>query len=905
MIDVSTLRGRIALLALLFLCLAGAFTGSASAQSTPDRPLSGLSEPLPGALRHPVTASFESRPLSAVLREIARQSGLAISFATDRIDSGPAVTFSFDALPARDAILRVLDGRALSASLVRDDHVVIHDARRTEPVHRPPPGQALRGRVVDALTRSPLPGANVVVRGTDPLIGASTDIEGRFVIEGVPLGRHTIQASFIGYEPVVMADVVVTSGRETTLTIELREDVVYGAEVTVTPRMQRGKASSDIAVVSARSFTVEDTRRYAGGVDDPARMASAFAGVMASRPEENALVVRGNAPRSILWRLEGLEIPNPSHFGGMQVAGGGGLTLFSSQMLADSDFFTGAFPAEYGNVLAGVFDMRFRSGNNARREYAFQVGALGIEAGAEGPFAMGKPSSYLVNYRYSMLGLIMPLLPVDGAIRYQDLAFKLAFPTTRAGRFEVWGLGGLDYQRANASQDPAGWRSEFDRSTFELDLGVGAAGISHSLILGRRTLLETRLGTSANSAAVGQRLLSPELVLHDDYAMDNLTGRAVVSTRLSHRFGPAHTSRTGISLQHLFYDLNIRAARQAGAPMDPVVAASGTGRLLQGFSQSRVDVTPSLTLTAGVHAQWFSLTDALSIEPRGGLEWRPARDHSLSLGYGRHSQVEDLRIYEVGGAFPRTTSALSSVHSADAPGSPNRRLDVAKADHLVAGYELRSGTQHRFRLEGYYQRLFDVPVVADSSFSMINFEQDWRFNDALVNDGAGENYGVELTAERFMHNGFYYLLTGSVFRSRYAGGDGVWRPTRYDRRFMADALAGREFPVGRNLLGINARLSVGGGERRSPIDGEASRGAGGVVFDERRAFEVQESPAPYLDATVTYRINRRRFSEVWALQVKNVLGASYSYPYFDFVAQNVEMARETFVLPQISWKIEF
>ncbi|HLA63009.1 MAG TPA: carboxypeptidase-like regulatory domain-containing protein, partial [Rhodothermales bacterium] len=376
--------------------------------------------------------------------------------------------------------------------------------------------QTIRGTVVDADTQTPLPGASVVVLGSDPLIGAATDLDGRFVLTAVPLGRQAVQASFVGYERGVVPDVLVGAGREVVLEITLRESIATGEEVVVRPRADR--PLDEMAAVSARGFSVEETRRYAGGADDPARMASAFAGVSTTGgTQENALVIRGNAPRGVLWRLEGVEIPNPNHFAGLQVAGGGGLTLFSAQLLSDSDFFTGAFPAEYGNALSGVFDVRFRNGNTARREHAVQLGVMGVEGSSEGPFVAGSPSTYLFNYRYSTLGLLMPLLPTEAGATYQDLAFKLAFPTRRAGRFEVWGLGGLDGQRLVENTDSTAWEYElWDRTRFDLSLGVGAAGVSHHLLLGARGYLRTTAAVTGQHTAWDRERLTDSLTLVPD-----------------------------------------------------------------------------------------------------------------------------------------------------------------------------------------------------------------------------------------------------------------------------------------------------------------------------------------------------------------------------------------------------
>jgi hypothetical protein len=754
------------------------------------------------------------------------------------------------------------------------------------------PTQTVRGTVFDRDARVPLPGANVVVLDTDPLLGGTTDVEGRFVLARVPVGRQALRVSFVGYEPVVLPEVLVGTGREVVLEVGLRERVVEGEEVIVRPAAQDGRPLNDMAAVSARSFSVEETRRYAGAVDDPARLASAFAGVSTTGGvQENALVVRGNAPKGVLWRLEGVEIPNPNHFAGLSVAGGGGLTLFSGQLLADSDFFTSAFPAEYGNALSAVFDVRFRAGNPATREHAAQVGLLGVEVASEGPFARGKPSTYLFNYRYSTLGLLMPLLPTEGGVTYQDLAFKLAFPTRRLGRFEAWGLGGLDGQRLVENPDSTTWEYElWDRTRFDLDLGVGAAGLSHHLVLGPGTYLRTTAAATAQHTAWDQQRLDDALVLRPDLALRGTTGRLVLGAALHHKFGPRHVSRTGVTAQRLFYDLDLQAAPEDGRPLEALVREDGSGLLLQAYTQSQLRTPGGLTFDLGVHAQHFTLTGGTALEPRAGVRWAVDDRQALSLGYGLHSQLEDLRLYllRAGGA------------------QPNRDLGFTRAHHAVAGYERRLGEALRLRLEGYYQHLFDVPVIADGTFSLLNWRQDWTFAAPLVNEGAGRNAGVELTLERPLRDGFYYLLTASLFRARYRGGDGLWRPTRFDQGYALNALVGREFRVGRRgLFGANLRLVAVGGERRSPVDEAASRAREEVVYDEARAFAERAPALGLLDVTLTYRIDRSRYAEVWALQLKNALGTKDTVLDYNFALDAVEEVREGFPLPVLSYKIEF
>lgn len=755
-------------------------------------------------------------------------------------------------------------------------------------------GQTIRGEVIDRTAQMPLPGANVVVLGTDPLLGTMTDAEGWFVLEDVPLGRHDISISFLGYEPITLRQVLVTSGKEVVLNAALREQVVEGEEVVVVSALRKDRALNDLAYVSARSFSVEETRRYAGGLDDPARMASAFAGITTSGGvQENALIIRGNAPKGVLWRLEGVEIPNPNHFAGLSVAGGGGVTLFSSQLLADSDFFTGAFPAEYGNALAGVFDMNLRTGNRASREHTAQLGVLGIEVASEGPFAQGKPSTYLFNYRYSTLGLLLPVLPTEDLPTFQDLSFNLSFPTRKRGRFAVWGIGGLDAQRGSATEDSSAWEYEtWDRVASELDLATGAGGLSHTFILGRTSYLHSSAALTFSRTALEQQRIGNDLVLRDDLSIRTTNGRFIITSTLNHTFGARHTNRTGFSVQQLFYDLDLAVVREENERLVPVAMGSGSTTLLQAYAQSKVDLSSRFTGNVGTHLQHFALTGQTTVEPRVGLRWDVREGQALSAGYGLHSQIEDLRIY-----LARPLAGGEAL---------NRALDVARAHHFVLGYDQSLGAVARLKIEAYYQSLFDVPVIADSSYSLLNFEQDFRFSEALVNDGAGENVGVELTMERFLRDGYYYLLTGSVFRSRYRGGDGVWRNTRFDRRYAANALFGKEFVLGGDdLFGVNGRIASTGGQRRSPVDRVASRAAEEVIYDEHRAFEERDPGLLVLDLTLTYRRNHARRSAVWALQVKNLLGAQELSMDYNFATRRVERVKEGFPLPVLSYKLEF
>ena len=291
--------------------------------------------------------------------------------------------------------------------------------------------QTVRGTVVDVDSKYPLPGA--MVRVGDQTV--QTDEYGQFTLRNVPIGRQTVVVNMFGYESRNQA-IELYSAKEAVLQFGPLESSVSLEEVSATATAS-GQAKNEMATVSARQFSVEETNLYAGSRGEPARMATNFAGVQGSDDQRNDLVVRGNTPSGVLYRMEGINIPNPNHFS-IPGTGGGPVTILNNKFLANSDFFTGAWPAEYGNAIAGVFDLQMRDGNNQKFEGSAQLGLLGTELMLEGPLGKGaKAPSFLAVYRYSTLSLFQSLninLGTNAIPSYQDGAFRLTFPQKNRGK---------------------------------------------------------------------------------------------------------------------------------------------------------------------------------------------------------------------------------------------------------------------------------------------------------------------------------------------------------------------------------------------------------------------------------------------------------------------------------------
>lgn len=756
--------------------------------------------------------------------------------------------------------------------------------------------QNIRGRVTDRASGAPLKYASVSVEGANFPFGASADSTGMFVIHNLPAGRYDLRASFVGYETALVKDILLSSVKEAFVEIQLTENENVLAEVSVTPRINKSQTLNTMALGSARMFSVEETGRYAGGFDDPSRMATAFAGASGSTGN-NGIVVRGNSPKFLQWRLEGVEIPNPNHFADVTTFGGGAITAFSSQLTGNSDFFTGAFPAEYGNALSGVFDMNLRNGNSEKRETTFQAGIIGIDFASEGPFVKKGGASYLFNYRYSTLALMSGVLPENAdAIRYQDLSFKLYFPTARMGTFSLWGMGLLDASGADAKPDSLQeYASDKHRETQKQNMG--AAGLNHKIFFRNSSCLRTSLAVTS-----GNLLYNTDIFNRQTYTaykvIENSNTNFILSSSYNRKFSAKHVNKTGITLTGLRYKFLLRNNADNTGDMKglrTVTDESGFSALMSAYSSSSINFSDRLTLNLGIHTQFFCLNSHYAVEPRAAFRWKFATAHSAGLSYGLHSRLEMLNYY-----FTKS----------DEGEFINRNLDFTRAQHLVATYDWHISDNLHLRVEPYIQKLFNIPVIADASFSFINLQRgEWFISEKLENSGTGLNYGVDLTFEKYMSKGYYYMLTASLFGSRYRAGDGIWRNTRYNRNCIVNLLSGKEWLFGesrQNIFNANVRLTFQGGERHSPVDMDASLTAQDVIYNEKDAFS-QRYPADFVcHITISYKVNRKKTAHEIALKILNVTKNEEYYGYrYNYRKHSIDLDSDYIIIPNISYKIEF
>jgi len=731
--------------------------------------------------------------------------------------------------------------------------------------------QTIRGTVLDAGAKAPVVGATVVVLGVAPALGASTDADGRFRLAGVPVGRVKLRISSVGYEDLVLNEAAVSAGKEVVLDLALTERLTKLDEVTVTYRRSedRAVANNEMATVSARPFSPLDANRYAGALGDPARMAQNFAGVSGANDTRNDIVVRGNSPASLLWRLDGVNIPNPNHFGS-QGTTGGPVSMLNNNLLAKSDFLTGAFPAEYANALGSVFDLRLRKGNGEKREFLGQVGFNGVEVGAEGPFSAKSKASYLVNYRYSLFSLLKAVgYNIAGTPNYQDFTAKVDVPVGARGTFSAWTLAGrsnitflgrdVDSTKADVYGDEA------NNTRVRYTTGIGAASYEHRFT--DRTVGKVTLSASRTTQVFSQDTLlfrgrsrNARAVI-PNYGVDFTQDKLSANFSLAHKLSARDRVSAGVIVDLLRYDYR-------GGYTYPVATverdARGSTALAQAYGQWKHRFTDRLTLNAGLSASRFALNGRTVVEPRAGLQYQAGPASVFSLAYGLHSTLQPLLTY-----FYQSKQADGSY------ALTNHDLGFTRAHHLVLAYDRQLSDNLRLRVEAYHQWLFDAPVERTASaFSLLTQGADFAPTNRgnLVNEGTGRNYGLELTLERSFARSYYFLFTTSLFQSTYRGGDGVERNTPFNTRYVANALVGREFAVGhrRNTFTVSMKAATTGGKYTTPIDTEASGAAHTAVYRTNQAFSQQQTPYFRADVKVGYKINRARLTHEIAVDLQNV-----------------------------------
>jgi len=768
--------------------------------------------------------------------------------------------------------------------------------------------QTIRGTITDAVSVYPLMGATIILVGSEPRVGTISDAEGNFELKNVPIGRQSLEISYVGYLTRTLDNLLLTSAKEMVVQIKLEESTVQMEEVVVKAEKKKDGSLNEMAMVSARSFSVEETERYAGSLGDPARMVANYAGVMTQNDSRNDIIIRGNSPMGVLWRLEGVEIPNPNHFGALGTTGGP-VSMINNNLLTNSDFLTGAFPAEYGNATAGAFDLNLRSGNNKVQEFTGQIGFNGFEAGAEGPLVKRENNvnpSYLANFRYSTLEVIhlMGFSNGTGAAipQYKDFTFMVDIPGTRMGRFKLFGLWGSSYielGREEEAENENAYNARGWATNFGSDLAL--VGLSHTYFINENIRFRTSLSYQATAVSTAVDSVDNTIDKTDPYfRAKEKEAKYSFSTQFQHKINSRNNYSIGIIAD--MYEVNYIDSVMDGDfdRFRILTDAEGSVSLLRAYGQWQHRFNDFITAYGGVHFQYFDMNKESALEPRISLKWQLSPKQSLNAGFGMHSQIQPRSIY-----FLQTYNAMDDSYS-----TTNEDLKFTRSNHYVLGYNYLLNKDFRVKIETYYQYLHNVPVAESSpEFSMLNMGGEFGMQgvDSMVNTGTGRNYGVELTMEKFLNKGYYILFTTSLFDSKYRGYDDTLRNTAFNGNYVFNLLAGYEKKLGAKcMMTFDIKTVWAGGKRYIPINLSESRRLKEEVRDYSRAYEDRYDDYFRTDLRIGFKINGRRVSQEWGLDLQNVTGFQSIFAQgYDAEKDEIYTTYQRGFMPMMLYRIQF
>ena len=784
--------------------------------------------------------------------------------------------------------------------------------------------QNIRGTVLDVDTKTPLIGAKVKVLDiTDKFYGSVTSVDGSFAIRNVPIGKHILEVSFVGYSPKEIT-VIVNVGKETILNIEIEEEGVVGKEVVIVVK-KKGEVNNDMATVSSTSFSVEETNRFAGSRGDPARMMSNYAGAQGTDDSRNDIVIRGNSPSGVLYRVEGINIPNPNHFA-TSGSGGGPVSILNNKFLGNSDFFMSAFPAEYGNSISGIFDINLRNGNNSIHEFSGQFGFLGTEFQVEGPISKKSKSSYLIGGRYSTLSLFQKVgvnIGTDAVPLYYDGAFKFNFPLKKGGSLSFFGIGGasdisiLISDQKEPAQDAFG---EQDRDQY-FGTSMSVAGVSYKKPINSKLFIRSTLAVSQETQRSHHEYILRSLDSNNQYVYEaepfnmmafrfdiyKIMGYLSVNQKINKK----HYLRYGINIDSYYFSMHDSIRTNISDSLSPYNVrwnydSPSLSYLIQPFIQWKYKVSKRMVFNAGLHSQMFTFSNSVSpIEPRLGLKYNVNGNSVIAAGVGLHSQTQPMYTY----TYNKYDSLGNRIYH-------NKNMDFSKSIHSVLSYSLRLNKSMRFKSEVYYQYLYNIPVeITPSAFSLVNTGSGFArfFPDSLQNTGTGENYGIEFTLEKFFDQSFFFMTTISLYESKYRGSDGVLRNTDFNGNYIVNGLAGKEFKLGKKdnqILAFGVKVTYAGGRRYGFVDTVATNAQKEIVFLDEGFNSLKFKDYFRFDMKVNYTLNTKKITHEFGLDLVNVLNTvNYSgltyYPNPDNPSQPYQFRRQLGFLPIFYYKIDF
>lgn len=730
------------------------------------------------------------------------------------------------------------------------------------------------GTVRDRATQEVLPGVSITLEGTT--FGTATDAEGRYRLPGVPAGSYNLRATFVGYDPLIRANISLSSGNLNTLNLELNTSPQALQEVTVTANRAIRVATAETPL-SVQRLTTEEIKSNPGGNFDISRVVQSLPGVGGGGSGgtagfRNDIIIRGGAPNENVYYLDGIEVPVINHFA-TQGSAGGPAGILNVSFIEDVTLSSSAFHARYDNALSSVLQFRQRDGNAERIQGNLRTSGTEIAATLEGPLT--KNTTFLISARRSYLQVLFKLIDLPIRPDFYDFQFKTTTKISPKTTLTTLGLGAIDHFEIAAPKNSTPAKEFVLRSNPTNDQW------NYTLGLNLRRLIENGFINVALSRTQQYNAADQfEYGFKGNEAYRKLGARSheienKLRADVNKRVGRWQYSY-GLVGQVVHYDNNLvnrlrsEVRDASGALVSPAVTVRLQSALdfvrYGAFAQATRTFGEEnrLTLSAGVRTDGTSALIAgarldRTLSPRVSLSYALLPTLNLNASVGRYYKI------------PPSTILGFRDEAGNRVNADNRYI---RADHYVAGLELLPGMSTRLTLEGFYKNYANYPVSVRDGISLANLGGDFNAigNEAVTSTGRGHAYGTELFFQQKLSGKVFAIISLTAFRSEFTGRDGVYRPSAWDTRFLGSALLG--YKLGRQWE-LGAKYRVGGGSPYTPYDEDASRASyqavGHGILDYSQ-LNTRRLPAfQQLDLRLDKKVSLRRFSFDFYIDVQNAL----------------------------------
>ena len=725
------------------------------------------------------------------------------------------------------------------------------------------------GTITNVLNNDPIPFANIIVEGT--MIGTTSDIDGNYEILNLQAGAYNFKCSYIGFNTDIQSEIKVSSNKNLRLDFFLSENSEVLSEVKVKGNtFNKTKASP----VSLRTINASEISKSPGGNRDISKVISNLPGVSSSSSFRNDIIIRGGAPSENRFFLDGIEIQTINHFS-TQGSSGGPVGILNVNFIREVDLYTGAFPANRGNALSSVMELKQIEGNDEEISGSFTVGSS--DAGLTLNTPISKKSTLLLSVRRSYLQFLFKALKLPFLPTYNDMQFKYTYKPNNKNQFNFLGIAAIDDFTLNPGINEGEKDSmQLAQNNYNLNNlvinnqwnytagGTWRHFFSNSnlfFVMSRSHLNNTALKYLDYADVTSQKIL--------DYKSEEIENK----TRLEYNFERnEYTINVGANLEDATYLNNTKQNFTVGDSIFTGVVNADLNFLKYGaFTQiGKTYFSNKLVASFGLRIDGNSFTESKNtpnLSPRLSLAFNLSEKISLNSNIGRFYQLPTYTIlgFEDDGKYL------------------NKDASYISCDHLVVGIEYNPSSYSKIALESFYKSYTNYPFSVLDSISLANLGGDFGVigNEDISSISKGNSYGVELLAQQKMSSSIYGILSVTYYRSRFEDKKGNLVASTWDNRFILNMTAGKKFK--RNIeLGLKYRYS--GGAPYTPIDLINSSNKAIWDINQRGVLDYNLLNTKRLNGQhgLDIRVDKKWFFKSWSLNayidIENILNAKRQLP---------------------------